>query len=1105
MCRPVLTSVAVALLAALPAVATPAPAKPVVAASKAEEGNPKPGNPFKGLVLRGIGPALTSGRVSDFAVDPADRSHYVVAAASGGVWQTLNAGTTWTPIFDKEGSYSIGCVALDPHNPHVIWVGTGENNSQRSVSYGDGVYRSRDGGKSWENLGLKASEHIGKIVVDPRDSNVVYVAAQGPLWNAGGDRGLYKTSDGGKTWKAVLTISENTGVNEVVMDPKNPDVLIASAYQRRRHVWTLIDGGPEGGVYKSTDAGATWRKVNAGLPEVDLGRIGLAWSSADPELVYAIVEAAEGKSGFFRSSNRGESWEHRSDQTTTSAQYYNEIICDPKDSDRIYLTDTFFMVTDDGGKTFHRVGERSKHVDNHALWIDPANTNYLLDGCDGGIYESFDRGQTWAFKSNFPVTQFYRVTTDNATPFYGVYGGTQDNTSLAGPSRTLSIQGATNADWVTTQGGDGFVSQVDPEDPNIVYAEAQYGALVRFDRRSGERTGIQPQPARGEPPLRFNWDSPLIISPHSHTRLYFAAQRLFRSDDRGDTWKPVSPDLTRQLDRNALEVMGKVWGPDAVAKNASTSFYGNIVALAESPVKEGVLYAGTDDGLLQVSEDGGATWRREEKFPGVPERPYVAAICPSRFDAATVVVAFENHQMGDFKPYLLASTDAGRSWTSVAGDLPERGSVLAVAQDFVDKDLLFAGTEFGVFFSRDGGRHWVKLEGGMPTIAVRDLAIQKREGDLVLATFGRGFYILDDYSPLRLATPETLAKEAALFPVKDPLEYVESRPMELKGKAFMGETYFTAPNPPYGAVFTYNLKDGLKTKEALRHDAEKEAAKAKKPIRYPSLDELRAEAEEPKPTVILTVRDASGAVVRRVEGPHDKGFHRVAWDLRYAAPAPIVPERKDREENPFFEPPVGPLVKPGTYQVTLAAEVGGVERELGGPERFTVVPLKIASLPAPDRAALLAFQEKATRLDRAALGAQRAADEVRSHLELIRKALLETPAADKALRDKAEALRGRIDALLVALRGDTALRKRDENTPMSIVERAQSIVDDGFASSSAPTATQRQAYDIAAADLATTLKDLHALVEVDLAGLEKAMEAAGAPWTPGRIPEWPQP
>jgi photosystem II stability/assembly factor-like uncharacterized protein len=1105
MSRPVLTSVAVALFAVLPAVAVPAPVKPATAGKEAEKAKPKPENLFSGLVLRGIGPALTSGRVSDFAVDPSDRSHYVVAVASGGVWQTVNAGTTWTPVFDKEGSYSIGCVALDPRNPHVIWVGTGENNSQRSVGYGDGVYRSRDGGKSWENLGLKGSEHIGKIVIDPRDSNVVYVAAQGPLWGPGGDRGLYKTSDGGATWKAVLTISENTGVNDVVMDPKNPDVLIASSYQRRRHVWTLIDGGPEGAVYKSTDAGATWRKVNTGLPEVDMGRIGLAWSSAAPEVAYAIVEAAQGKSGFFRSTNRGESWERRSDQTTTSPQYYNEIFCDPRDGDRVYLTDTYFMVTDDGGKTFHRVGEHSKHVDNHALWIDPANTSYLLVGCDGGVYESFDRGQTWAFKSNLPVTQFYRVTTDNATPFYGVFGGTQDNTSLAGPSRTVSVQGITNADWITTQGGDGFVGQVDPDDPDIVYAEAQYGALVRFDRRSGERTGIQPQPEKGEPALRFNWDSPLIISPHSHTRLYFAAQRLFRSDDRGDTWKAVSPDLTRQLDRNALEVMGKVWGPDAVAKNASTSFYGNIVALAESPVKEGVLFVGTDDGLLQVSEDGGSTWRRVEKFPGVPDRTYVSAICPSGHDAATVFVAFENHQMGDFKPYLLKSADGGRSWTSVAGDLPGHGSVYAVAQDFVEKDLLFAGTEFGAYFSRDGGGHWVKLEGGMPTIAVRDIAIQKREGDLVLATFGRGFYILDDYSPVRLATPEALVKDAVLFPVRDALEYVQSRPMELKGKAFMGETYFTAPNPPYGAVFTYRLKDGLKTKEELRHDAEKEAAKASKAIRYPSLDELRAEAEESKPNVTLTVRDEAGAVVRRVVGPPDKGFHRVAWNLRYPAPVPIVPERKDRDEDPFFEPPEGPLVKPGTYQVTLTAEVGGVERELAGPERLAVVPLKAAKLPAPDRAALLAFQEKATRLLRAALGAQRAADEVRSRIELVQKALRETPAADKALRDKAGLLRGRLDGLLVALRGDKALRERNENTPIAIVERAQSIVDDGFASSSAPTATQRQAYDIAAADLAAALKDLHALVEVDLAGLEKAMEAAGAPWTPGRIPEWPQP
>ncbi|MGE5431300.1 MAG: WD40/YVTN/BNR-like repeat-containing protein, partial [Syntrophomonadaceae bacterium] len=509
---------------------------------------------FNGLKFRSIGPALTSGRISDFAVNPKDRSQYYAAAASGGIWKTTNAGTSWTPVFDNEGSYSIGCLAMDPNNTNVIWVGTGENNSQRSVSYGDGLYRSDDGGKSWKNMGLKNSEHIGKILIDPRNSNVVYAASQGPLWGPGGDRGLYKSTDNGITWKAVLTISENTGINDMVFDPSNPDVIYASSYQRRRHVYTVIDGGPESAIYKSTDAGATWNKLATGLPTADMGKIGLAVSPVNTNIVYAVIEAAQGKGGFFRSMDKGAAWEKMSSYVSGSAQYYNEIYADPKDPDRVYAMDTYLMVTDDGGKTFRQLGERFKHVDNHAMWIDPNNTNYYLVGCDGGIYESFDRGQMWNYKSNLPVTQFYRVAVDNTLPFYYIYGGTQDNFSLGGPSATTNISGIPNSDWYVTQGGDGFYSRVDPEDPNTVYSESQYGGLVRYDKKTGEIMGIKPVEAKGEEALRWNWDAPLIISPHSHTRLYFAANKLFRSDDRGNSWKEISGDLSRQIDRNKLPV-----------------------------------------------------------------------------------------------------------------------------------------------------------------------------------------------------------------------------------------------------------------------------------------------------------------------------------------------------------------------------------------------------------------------------------------------------------------------------------------------------------------------------------------------------------------------
>ncbi|NUQ41254.1 MAG: glycosyl hydrolase [Calditrichaceae bacterium] len=1056
---------------------------------------------FSGLVLRSIGPALTSGRIGDLAVHPQNRSVYFAAVASGGVWKTENSGTTWQPVFDGQGSYSIGCVAIDPNNPLIVWVGTGENNSQRSVGYGDGVYKSLDGGKTWKNMGLKNSEHVGKIVIDPRNSEVVYVAAQGPLWAPGGDRGLYKTTDGGKNWKQILSINENTGVSDLDYDPRNPDVLYASAYQRRRHVWTLINGGPESALYKSTDAGANWKKIESGLPKEEMGRIGLAVSPANPDVVYAIVEAANKAGGFFRSTDMGENWEKRSGYVSGSPQYYQEIICDPKEVNRVYSMDVWMQITEDGGKTFRKVGEKFKHVDNHALWIDPQDTDYLLSGCDGGVYESFDRGATWHFKANLPVTQFYKITVDNELPFYNVYGGTQDNFTLGGPSRTLTVQGITNSDWFVTLGGDGFEPQVDPQDPNIIYSQYQYGGLVRFDKRSGELIDIQPQPGKGEDPLRWNWDSALLLSPHSPTRLYFAAQRIFRSDDRGDSWRPISPDLTRRIDRNQLPVMGKVWSIDAVAKNASTSFYGNIVALTESPLQEGLIYAGSDDGLVQVTENGGENWRKIEKFPGVPEMTYVNCLLASQHGASTIYAAFNNHKRGDFKPYLLKSADRGKSWISVTGNLPERGSVYSIAEDHANPDLLFAGTEFAAFFTLDGGKNWVQLQGGMPTIAVRDLAIQKRENDLVVGTFGRGIYILDDYSLLRQLSAEALEQEAALYPVKNAWMYIESAPLGLRDKSFQGDSYFTAPNPPFGATFTYYLKEEIKTLKKQRQEAEKKLDKEGGALRYPDWETLREEAREEAPAIILTVKDEDGNTVRRLSGPVKAGFHRVAWDLRYPAANPASLEPPDTED-PFAEQPVGPLAAPGTYTVFLAKRVDGKETPLGAPQTFSAEPLNIAALPAADRAALLAFQQKTARLQRAVLGAENVADEAQTRLNYIKRALLDTPGADPALLQEALALQNRLKDLQTKLSGDRVVASRNEPTPPAIVDRVQGIVYGHWASTAAPTQTHRSAYQIAAEEFTTVLDGLRVLIEADLKNLEDKLESAGAPWTPGRVPRW---
>ena len=1052
---------------------------------------------FSGLELRGIGPALTSGRVIDLAVDPHDARTWFVAIASGGLWKTTNGGTTFTPVFDDQSSYSIGCVTIDPRDSLTIWLGSGENNSQRSVSMGDGIYKSTDGGRTWKNVGLAKSEHIGKILIDPRDSNIVYAAAQGPLWAAGGDRGLYKTIDGGKTWKAVLTISENTGVSDIAIDPAHPDMLYASAYQRRRHVYSMIDGGPESAIYKSTDAGANWSKLTQGLPKEDMGRIGLAVAPHDTRIVYAVIESTRGNGGFYRSRDGGSSWEKRNPYSPVSAQYFEEIFVDPNNDERIYSVDVWVRVSDDGGKTFRKIDEHFKHPDSHVVWIDPANSDHLLIGCDGGLYETFDRAATWRFFSNLPVTQFYRISADDARPFYNVYGGTQDNFSLGGPSRTTTAHGITNADWFVTVGGDGFRSVPDPSDPNIIYGEAQYGALGRFDRRTGELQDIQPQPSKSMDPLRQNWDSPLIVSPHQSSRLYFAAQYLFRSDDRGDSWRAVSPDLTRHLDRNKLPIMGRVWEVDSVARGASTSFFGNIVSLAESPLKEGVLYVGTDDGLIQISEDGGEHWRKIESVAGVPDMTYVSAITASSHDANLLYAAFDNHKRADFKPYLYASSDRGKTWKSIAGDLPARGSVYTIAEDTVDPHLLFAGTEYGLYFTKDGGTSWVKLSGGLPTIAVRDLWIQKQHGDLVAGTFGRGIYILDDYSPLRAASFDA----DALFAVRNAPLYIERQPLGLKGAAFQGDAYFTAPNPPFGAVFTYFLKDELKSKRQQRLDAEAKLRKDAKnePPPYPTPEQLRAEEREVEPAVFLIVSDEEGKVVRRVAGSVKQGFHRVAWDLRYPPPVPI--ELTPPEVDVFNPPPAGPLVVPGKYTVRMVKRIDGVDTPLSNPQTFNVVPLYEELIKAADRPAILEFQSHASRLQRAVMGASKATEDALTRVKYIRRSLDQIEGRDPKLTERVNAIDAALHEIDIALNGDTALSKRNEPVTPSIVDRINTAVN-GLLTTQPPTKTHRDALTIAESDFVPLLERLRKVVEVDLAGVEKELNDLVAPWTPGRVPVW---
>ncbi|MEA2164453.1 MAG: hypothetical protein QOK37_2580 [Thermoanaerobaculia bacterium] len=1058
---------------------------------------------FAGLELREIGPALTSGRIIDLAVDTHDPRVWFVATAGGGVWKTTNGGTTFAPLFDAEKSHSIGCVTIDPKDSLVVWVGSGENNSQRSVSMGDGVYKSIDGGKSWKNVGLEKSEHIGKIVVDPRDTNVVYVAAQGPLWAPGGDRGLYKTTDGGKTWNRVLNISENTGVTDVVLDPTNPDILYAATYQRRRHVFTLVDGGPESSIQKSTDGGKTWTKLKDGLPKEDMGRIGLAIAPHNPKVIYATIESTRKAGGIFVSKDGGSSWKKVND-FNAQGQYYGEIFVDPNDDDRIYGADVWVKVSDDGGKTWRKLDEKWKHPDNHIVWIDPANSDHLIIGCDGGLYESFDRAENWNFKSNLPVTQFYRVSADDALPFYNVYGGTQDNFSLGGPARTTDAKGIANADWYVTQGGDGFRSIPDPKDSNIIYAESQNGGLVRFDKRTGEALDIQPLPTGNQDPLRLNWDSPLIVSPHDSNRLYFAAQYLLRSDDRGNAWRAISPDLTRHIDRNTLPVMGRVWGVDAVSKGASTSWYGNIVSLAESTLQEGLIYVGTDDGLIQVTEDGGKNWRKIDHIAGVPDMTYVSRLEASQHDVNVVYAAFDNHQNGDFKPYVLKSSDRGKTWTSIAGDLPARGSAYALVEDRVDPKLLFAGTEYGLFVSQNGGTSWFPLKGNFPTVAVRDLWFQKRHDDLVIATFGRGFWVLDDVSPLRAMTPAVAGNEATLFPTRDADLYVERAQYGLPGKSFQGGSFFTAPNPPFGAVFTYYLKDELKSRRKQRQEAESkiDSSKSNEPARaqtpLPTLDQLRAEERELEPAVVMIVNDEEGNVIRRVSGSAKAGFHRIAWDLRYPPPSPI--ELKEPDADVFSPPPGGPLVAPGKYTVRVAKRIDGVETALGVAQTFNVVPLYLSIMKEGDRAAVLDFQKNAASLQRTVMGAGRITDEALTRIKYIRRALDEIAGPDPKLVAKVNAIDLQLRDINDQINGDAILRRSNEPTFPSLLDRVNTAVN-GLTTTAPPTATHREALAVAQKETGPLLDRLHKLIEVDLADVEKQMNARGAPWTPGRVPQ----
>jgi photosystem II stability/assembly factor-like uncharacterized protein len=1063
-----------------------------VAQKKSEDKDDKKQASLSGMSFREIGPALVSGRVIDLAVNPNKSDEFYVAAASGGVWKTTNHGNTFSPIFDNYGSYSIGCVTIDPNNEHTVWVGTGENNNQRSVAYGDGIYKSVDDGKSFTNMGLKNSEHIAKVVVMPGNSEVVYVAAYGPLWSEGGDRGIYKTIDGGANWERIFHVSDNTGFSDLWMDLRDPNTMYAAAHQRRRHTWTYLSGGPESAIYKTTDGGQNWRKINKGLPSADLGRIALAISPADPDVVYAMVEGFDRKhGGFYRSKNRGESWDRRSDYFT-SGNYYIELIPDPYDVDKVYSMDTWLHHTEDGGKTFKKTGEKSKHVDNHAMWVNPKNTDHWLVGCDGGLYETWDAAENWKFYQNLNITQFYRVAIDNDEPFYNVYGGTQDNNTIGGPSRTTNAHGISNFDWYITRGGDGFEPQVDPTDPNIVYSQAQYGWLVRFNKATGERVNIKPVERKGEDAYRWNWDAPVIISPHNHKRLYFAANKVFKSDDQGNSWEVISEDLSQQIDRNTLKVMGTTWGPDAVALHKSTTIYGNIVSLNESPVQEGLLYAGTDDGLIHVTEDNGGSWKKLSSFPGVPASTYIMDIRADEKDANTVYAVFNNHKQGDFKPYVFKSTNKGGAWTSISGELPEKGAIYTLRQDPVDPKLIFVGTEYGVFFTRDGGKKWVQIKGGLPTIAIRDMEIQERESDLVLASFGRGFFVLDNYAPLR-SMADTTDKAAHILPIKDALIFNQTNPLGTRGKASQGEAFFTTDNPPIGAVITYYLGYKMQSLTDERRAQEKKTRKDGGDVVYPELEELRKEDLEQKPYLLFEIKDANGNVVSRYKEEGKKGLNQSVWNYRMESTSPV--QLKHDDPGRYGSPDWGALVLPGTYSVTIHKMQNGALTKLAGPTKFEVKMLHDAQIVKADKEALTKFIAEVDNARRIMRASGSNVGELKKQLDYMQEAVMQTPKADPKWLVDIDQLRLDIAEIELAMSGDRTRSKREMESYPGLVGRVETIVYNLYNHSEAPTTFERESLT-AAMDEYKAIRPKIKAVEDMADALAKKLTDAGAPYFP---------
>lgn len=843
------------------------------------------------LKFREIGPAIMGGRVDDIAVVESNPKIVYVAMASGGLWKTTNAGTTWQPIFDQQSVASIGTVAVAPSDPSIVWVGTGEANNRQSSSWGDGVYKSMDGGKTWRNMGLTDTHHIGRLAIHPTDPSIVYVAAVGHLWGANEERGVFKTSNGGETWTKVLYVDKDTGVTDLAMDPNSPETLYAAAYQRRRSPWGYNGSGPGSGIYKTVDGGEIWTKLSRGLPyegerESQTGRIGLDIYRRNPDIVYAVVEHSQG--GVFRSEDRGESWKRMSDINPRPA-YYSQIRVDPNNDLRVYVLGMPFFRSEDGGRTFEwnefRDPKNRIHVDNHALWINPADSKHMLLGTDGGIHWSWDAGKTWEFVNTIATGQFYEVGYDMQKP-YRVSGGLQDNGSWVGPSMSLTRwgywlpPGSSNRDWTSIHGSDGYYTVIDPTDPDIIYAETPDGNPIRRDMRTTEARVIRPQEEPEDPRFRFYWNTPLVISAFDAKTIYYASQFLFRSTDRGDSWTRISPDLTTGVEQNSLPTMGRLPDAKMMSRQDGVWNYACITVIAESPLDAEELWVGTDDGYLQVTRDLGKSWENvTERIPGLPQRTCVARIVPSRHAAGTTYAAFDAHRLNDFKPYIYVTTDFGQTWRPLVRGIPSaNGVVHALREHHRTPELLFAGMETGLFVSYDRGVNWNSLRLNLPTVPVYDIAIHPRENDLILGTHGRSIWILDDITALEGMASGATAEDVFLFDIRPVTSWRIYDDRRDHGNP--GHKFFYAENPPYGALITYFLK-----------------------------------ADPPENTKVhIAIEDADGKFIREIDGTRESGINRVAWDLRLSLPPEPAPGAQLGRGGSAR----GSVVEPGTYTVKLA-------------------------------------------------------------------------------------------------------------------------------------------------------------------------------------------